>query len=385
MDEEKSFLAAIKANPRDVSLHLVYADWLEERGDPRATDIRAKYQYRQPIRLEETRRFKAIATARADATAGLVRLRANAARPGHRLSTSSQETLASDLRHLSALAVAQNFPRDDDGRLRLNCEVLLGQYACTEALPRLRELCLVATGPARRSDPQIINVRLELLIPENQQHDWSEMRWWWDEREARRNENARWGVSSRALREITGRRRDGKIAELQKLWRANRLTDSQRAALCTALQDDGRFEDALRLCGVEFPETLSRMLDAEPFKLRGGCCEPGTKESAAVRALRLRRALWEAAPWRWLAVLNSIQRRLDAWREARANRPRKTPELRFFILPGSSHHARKPGLMLLWGNSGNPRLDFIFTAANVTLPESSWMRPVELDIGRWGS
>lgn len=31
---------------------------------------------------------------------------------------------------------------------------------------------------------------------------------------------------------------------------------------------------------MEFPDELSRMLDAEPFKLRGGCCEPGHDEQA---------------------------------------------------------------------------------------------------------
>jgi hypothetical protein len=160
------------------------------------------------------------------------------------------------------------------------------------------------------------------------------------------------------------------------------LTPTQRIVLCTALQDDGRFEDALDLCEVEYPRELSRMLDGDRFRLRG-CCEPGTAASATARARKLRRALWEAAPWRFAQALNDAQERFDEWTRARSGRARKTPELRFFILPGSSHHARKPGLMLVPGTEGRPRLDFIFTASNVVLPESAWIRPVELDIARW--
>jgi uncharacterized protein (TIGR02996 family) len=40
MHDEEGFLHAIKANPRDDVPRLVYADWLEERGDPRGDFIR---------------------------------------------------------------------------------------------------------------------------------------------------------------------------------------------------------------------------------------------------------------------------------------------------------------------------------------------------------
>jgi uncharacterized protein (TIGR02996 family) len=40
MNEEAPFLDAIKANPEDLFLRLVYADWLEERGDPRSEYLR---------------------------------------------------------------------------------------------------------------------------------------------------------------------------------------------------------------------------------------------------------------------------------------------------------------------------------------------------------
>src|SRR5262245_6704763 len=40
MGEDESFLAAISATPDDGALRLVYADWLEERGDARCEYLR---------------------------------------------------------------------------------------------------------------------------------------------------------------------------------------------------------------------------------------------------------------------------------------------------------------------------------------------------------
>jgi uncharacterized protein (TIGR02996 family) len=50
--EDQAFLEAIRANPKDESLKLVYADWLEERGDPRAEFLRLQHQLQTlPLRL----------------------------------------------------------------------------------------------------------------------------------------------------------------------------------------------------------------------------------------------------------------------------------------------------------------------------------------------
>src|SRR5262245_45613198 len=40
MSEDESFLRAMLAAPADSALPLVYADWLEDRGDPRAEYLR---------------------------------------------------------------------------------------------------------------------------------------------------------------------------------------------------------------------------------------------------------------------------------------------------------------------------------------------------------
>jgi uncharacterized protein (TIGR02996 family) len=49
MNEEASFLDGIKANPEDVCLRLVYADWLEERGDRRSEYLRVDSELQRLI------------------------------------------------------------------------------------------------------------------------------------------------------------------------------------------------------------------------------------------------------------------------------------------------------------------------------------------------
>lgn len=54
MSEENAFLSAMLANPDDVDTWLVYADWLAERGDPRADYLRLEVELeRQLARFEE--------------------------------------------------------------------------------------------------------------------------------------------------------------------------------------------------------------------------------------------------------------------------------------------------------------------------------------------
>lgn len=54
MSNEKHFLAAIQAAPDAAEAKLVYADWLEERGDPRAEIIRVREELKTLSPLEDT-------------------------------------------------------------------------------------------------------------------------------------------------------------------------------------------------------------------------------------------------------------------------------------------------------------------------------------------
>jgi uncharacterized protein (TIGR02996 family) len=53
--DHKAFLSAILENPRDDTSLLVYADWLDERGDARSTYLRTQCEFRKS-RSEELRR-----------------------------------------------------------------------------------------------------------------------------------------------------------------------------------------------------------------------------------------------------------------------------------------------------------------------------------------
>jgi uncharacterized protein (TIGR02996 family) len=56
--EEERFLSAIRENPDDDSLRLVYADWLEERGDPRGEFIRIHFEL-EKLKPDEGRALRA--------------------------------------------------------------------------------------------------------------------------------------------------------------------------------------------------------------------------------------------------------------------------------------------------------------------------------------
>jgi uncharacterized protein (TIGR02996 family) len=45
MIDDKAFIEALVASPTDDALRLIYADWFEERGDPRGEYLRTELQY----------------------------------------------------------------------------------------------------------------------------------------------------------------------------------------------------------------------------------------------------------------------------------------------------------------------------------------------------
>src|SRR5262245_50353496 len=55
MDEELGFLRAIHSHPDDEALRLIYADWLQERGDPRAEYLRLEVELHGPAKGDKAR------------------------------------------------------------------------------------------------------------------------------------------------------------------------------------------------------------------------------------------------------------------------------------------------------------------------------------------
>lgn len=69
MSDEAAFLRAILANPGDTTVRLVYADWLEERGDTRAAFLRLDAEFERQQR--EGRSDAALNSNLAEAAAGV--------------------------------------------------------------------------------------------------------------------------------------------------------------------------------------------------------------------------------------------------------------------------------------------------------------------------
>src|SRR5687768_8165512 len=70
MREELPFLRAIFSLPDEDAPRLVYADWLEERGDPRAEFLRLEVELRAPANAGKVRQT-ALAKRMADLTSRL--------------------------------------------------------------------------------------------------------------------------------------------------------------------------------------------------------------------------------------------------------------------------------------------------------------------------
>src|SRR5277367_2034319 len=53
MNDEQAFLQAMQENPEDTALRLVFADWLEERGDPRGELLRLLHTLTQSVEVPD--------------------------------------------------------------------------------------------------------------------------------------------------------------------------------------------------------------------------------------------------------------------------------------------------------------------------------------------
>ena len=376
--DEEPFLAEIEKHPLDVAPRLVFADWLEERGDPRCEEIRRVCRFRIPLTRKELKPIMSLAKARDDAPPESVVVARNQQDLDVDISAEAEAQYSNDLIDLSPEAIARNFPRDDRGRWELSASVMLARYDC-EALTD-RELYLAACSPARRKDEQVIEVRREVMFGVNQIHDWTAAPWMWRRSAQTTDEETRWGVDHRIVELTRFGAESCSIQDLEAKRNSGDLDDTETAALCTLLQDAGRFEEALQLCNVSYPKELSRMLFAEEFSLSGGC-DCMYEGASELRGAKLRRNLWEAAPWKFAEAVKREQQRLDQWRAAKSGRPRKSVQLNLFIVP-KQRHSRKAKLVLVESKDG-PELQFDFNGSNATAAYQWWKRPVEIDVLRF--
>lgn len=228
--------------------------------------------------------------------------------------------IESRLRRDMARRLAENFPRQDDGRLPLGETILLSPFGEDRLPDQDRPLWLVALSPERRREPQVITVGLRWVIPENNPHRWENAGWLWDPQHPPVPEEERWGVFG---------------------------VDADQIEECLSLLDAGRFKEALGLFRVEAEEDVWDILSG--------------RERYSSR------------------VPNVAQ----AWAAQKKGRQAKPPRLRLFSLPKQSQQ-RKVSLMLTERGPKGSRLELEETASNARLAELAWKRPVEMDFCRFG-
>lgn len=201
--------------------------------------------------------LSAIARAIEAASAQDVSVEVDVDAPGFMFPREAREALEADLAHLTPLALARAYPREDDGRLPLGETVLLASYACDDSLSRGRAAWLAACSPAKRREPQVIAVRLVSELADNRPHRWDQARHLWDDRNSPPSD------------------------------------DTDLATV--ALLESGRYEDALARHGIVMSQGVRAVLAGSE------------RHQSTAWAAALRRALSECAPWHMARAATSAR------------------------------------------------------------------------------
>lgn len=296
-----------------------------------------------------------------------------------RLSTESRTALEADINNLLPDRLVWHFPSQSDGRWPPRQRVILATYDSAEPLSRFRRLALVATSPDRRSDPRLIHLDLESVIPENHQHRWEAARWLWDERAQSTPCSARWGIETIPF-DILRQERHVAIAHLHGLHQTGNMTDGERAALAILQQDEGKFDEALALYDMSLGTNLWKIIGGETVFFHH-CHRP----NISTWAQTLQRSMWHCAPWLLRPSLRAAANAVEPWHSADRGKQTKVPTFRLYALRGQ-RDARKTSLMLSAEDRTiqQARFDLEQTGSNRRLPEICWRRPVEIDFLRFG-
>jgi hypothetical protein len=281
------------------------------------------------------------------------------ASPGLELDAQERQTLIRATESIDRPKLAENLPRQDDGRLPLNEEVLLVEIrSATKRGGRSCWLC--AQSPQRRSEQARLTLRLAEVIAENATHRWDAAPWLF-QRDVDRPAFERELLV--AMRELA----TAKIPPLDE--------SIATAAPSLRLLDQGRFVEAFGQYGIELSDSVVRVLGAMPLKLQDAA-------HAQAWAVALRRMLWECAPWAFGQLLRAQRERIAAWRTERSKRPAKRAELRLQILP-HQRQQRKGALTRVETSDGRGELFLDRSASNARVPECQWKRDLLLDLTRF--
>jgi len=258
--------------------------------------------------------------------------------------------------------VAMEFPREADGRLPLGAALLLAPVEET-GNELLRKPWIAAIGPAKRRDPQIITVGIEPLIPANHPYRLDAKTGIWNPSAPQLTRADRWGVNGLDLTGLGLTTRDANLVRLAKVCSGEDGTLADRVALCILLQDAGRFGEAFDLFGVSASNDVWRVAS-------GGLLHAGLEKEQIAWAAAVQEALRKCAPWMLCALVAKVK-------------GKKAPRHRLFPLPHQTQ-VSKTSLMLIADDKGKPKFEFEGNGSSMRLSEERWLRPVEIDLIRFG-
>jgi hypothetical protein len=257
---------------------------------------------------EERAHLAAIARGRATSVEVVVGF--DPASPGVELDACERHTLARAMEVIDREKLAQNFPRQDDGRLPLDEVVLLVEIrGATKNGGRSWWIC--AASPKRRAEGARLTLRLDHVIAENATH---------------RSDDARWLFQRIAERPVLDRRLLMALREGEDSMPAAVKESIAPATRCLRLLDQGRFDEAFGEYGIALSDDVVRMLGGVPLR----SVRLWDAAHAPAWAVALRRMLWECAPWNLVELLPVERERIAAWRAEKTGRPAKRAACRSF-------------------------------------------------------
>lgn len=257
-------------------------------------------------------------------------MRVDAARAQLRVDPAIERSNPGLAGRISARAIAWHLPRRPTAKLDPKAVIALVPLGDPARRPGTREDWIVARPDDDPDRSLTLDIHVEGLLSENEDHRWDRAPWQWDSAAATADPKTRWGGDPSALEPIL-------------------------AAL-----DEGRWDEALQMSDVRLDDSLRRVLD-------GLDASYDTRDLTVTWAPRLAEGFAGIGLWR-LA---------DATTLLRKGRP-----TRLFGL-GGVNIQRKPGVFL-GIDGGRPRLQLDWSASNERLPWPAWTRPVELDLVRSG-
>ena len=257
-------------------------------------------------------------------------MRADAARAQLRVDPAIERSNPGLAGRISARAIAWHLPRRPTAKLDPKAVIALVPLGDPARRPGTREDWIVARPDDDPDRMLTLDIHVEGLISENEDHRWDLAPWRWDSTATTVDPATRWGGDPSAL-------------------------EPTLAAL-----DEWRWDDALRLSDVRLDDALRRVLD-------GRDASYDTRDLTAAWAPRLAEAVAGVALWRLSEATTLL---------------RKGRPTRLFGL-GGVNIQRKPGVFL-GIEGGRPRLELEWSASNERLAWPAWTRPVDLDLVRAG-